>query len=62
LTRDDRNNKPSGQQRKMLAGPVNQFTPTLNLFDKVLAIPGVAALIKSIVDGVRTTLTVLSTT
>ena len=35
---------------------------TLNpLFDKVLAIPGVAQLIKPIIDGVRTTLTALST-
>ena len=45
----------------MLAGLVNQFMPTLNpLFDKVLAIPGVAELIKPIIDGVRTTLTSLS--
>jgi hypothetical protein len=37
--------------------------PTLNpLCDKVLAIPGVAELIKSIVDQVRTTLTALSAT
>jgi hypothetical protein len=51
----------SPEQRKMLAGLVNQFMPTLNpLFDKVLAIPGVAELIKPIIDGVRTTLTLLS--
>ena len=50
-------------QRKMLAGLINQFRPTLNpLFDKVLAIPGVAELIKPIIDGVRTTLTALSAT
>jgi hypothetical protein len=35
--RDNRNNKPPDQQRKMRAGLVNQLTPTLNpLFDKVL--------------------------
>jgi len=51
----------SPEQRKMLAGLVNQFMPTLNpLFDKVLAIPGVAELIKPTIDGVRTTLTSLS--
>jgi hypothetical protein len=53
----------SPEQRKMLAGLVDQFMPTLNpLFDKVLAIPGVAELIKPIVDGIRTTLTALSAT
>jgi hypothetical protein len=53
----------SPEQRKMLAGLINQFMPTLNpLFDKVLAIPGVAELIKPIVDQVRTTLTALSAT
>jgi hypothetical protein len=53
----------SQEQRKMLAGLVNQFVPTLNpLFDKVLAIPGVAELIKPIVDQVRTTLTALAAT
>jgi hypothetical protein len=46
----------SPEQRKMLAGLVGQFMPTLNpLFDKVLAIQGVAELIKPIVDGIRTT-------
>jgi Bacterial protein of unknown function (DUF937) len=53
----------SPEQRKIVAGLVNQFMLTLNpLFDKVLAIPGVAELIKPIVDGVRTTLTALSAT
>jgi hypothetical protein len=53
----------SPEQRKMLAGLVDQFMPTLNpLFDKVLALPGVAELIKPIVDGIRTTLTALSAT
>jgi len=49
------------EQRKVVAGLVNQFMPTLNpLFDKVLAIPGVAELIKPIVDQLRTTLTTLA--
>ena len=51
----------SPEQRKMLAGLVNQSMPTLNsLFDKVLAIPGAAELIKPIIEGVRTTLMTLS--
>jgi hypothetical protein len=66
-SRIDKVNSLAGQlspeQRKMLAGLINQFMPTLNpLFDKVLAIPGVAELIKPIVDQVRTTLTALSAT
>ena len=53
----------SQEQRKILAGLVNQFMPTLNpLFDKVLAIRGVAELIKPIIDATRTTLTALSGT
>lgn len=49
------------EQRKAVAGLVNQFMPTLNpLFDKVLAIPGVAELIKPVVDQLRTTLTALA--
>jgi transposase InsO family protein len=40
---------------------VNQFMPTLNpLFDKVLAIPGVAELIKPIIDQLKTTLMALA--
>jgi hypothetical protein len=36
--------------------------PTINpLFDKVLTIPGVAELIKPIVDGLRTTLNAFAT-
>jgi len=35
--RDNRNDEPPDQQRKMRAGLVIQLTPTLNpLFDKVL--------------------------
>jgi hypothetical protein len=53
----------SPEQRKILAGMVNQFMPTINpLFDKVLAIPGVAELIKPTIDGLRTTLAALTTT
>ena len=53
----------SPEQRKILAGLVNQFMPTISpLFDKVLTIPGVAELIKPIIDGLRTTLTALTTT
>jgi hypothetical protein len=53
----------SPEQRKILAGLVNQFMPTINpLFDKVLTIPGVAELIKPTIDGLRTTLAVLTTT
>jgi len=51
----------SPEQRKILAGLVNQFMPTINpLFDKVLTIPGVAESIKPTIDGVRTTITSLS--
>jgi Bacterial protein of unknown function (DUF937) len=51
----------SPEQRKNLAGLVNQFMPTLDpLFDKVLTIPGVAELIKPTIDGLRTTLTALT--
>jgi Bacterial protein of unknown function (DUF937) len=53
----------SPEQRKILAGLVNQFMPTLDpLFDKVLAIPGVAELIKPVIDGLRTTLAALTAT
>jgi len=52
----------SPEQRKNLAGLVNQFVPALNpMFDRVLKIPGVAELIKPTIDGLRTTLTALST-
>jgi hypothetical protein len=53
----------SPEQRKILAGLLNQFMPTINpLFDKVLTIPGVAELIKPTIDGLRTTLAALTTT
>jgi hypothetical protein len=51
------------EQRKILAGLVNQFMPTLNpQFDKVLAIPDVSQLIKPTIDGLRTTLAALTAT
>jgi hypothetical protein len=53
----------SPEQRKILAGLVNQFMPTLgSLFDKVLTIPGVAELTKPTIDELRTTLAALSAT
>jgi hypothetical protein len=53
----------SPEQRKMVAGLINPFMPTLNpLFDKVLAIPGVGEVIKPIVDQIKTTLATLSAT
>jgi Bacterial protein of unknown function (DUF937) len=51
----------SPEQRKVLAGVVNPLMPSLNqLFDKVLAIPGVAELLKPTIDALRAQLTVLT--
>jgi hypothetical protein len=51
----------SPEQRKVLAGVVNPLMPSLNqLFDKVLAIPGVAELLKPTIDGLREKLAVLT--
>jgi hypothetical protein len=51
----------SPEQRKLLAGLVNPLMPTLNqLFDKVLAIPGVAELLKPAIDTVKAKLTALA--
>jgi hypothetical protein len=42
------------EQRKLLAGIVNPLMPTVNqLFDKVLAISGVAELLKPAVDALK---------
>jgi hypothetical protein len=50
----------SAEQRKLLAGLVNPVMPTLNqLFDKVLAIPGVAELLKPAIDTLKIKLTAL---
>src|SRR5215813_1031650 len=51
----------SPEQRKMLAGMVNPLMPSLNqLFDKVLAIPGVAELLKPTIDALRAKLAMLT--
>jgi len=51
----------SPEQRKVLAGMVNPLMPSLNqLFDKMLAIPGVAELLKPTVDALRAKLAVLT--
>jgi|SRR5208337_3567341 len=50
----------SSEQRKLLAGLVNPVMPTLNqLFDKVLAIPGVAELLKPAIDTLKAKLAAL---
>ena len=52
----------SPEQRKVLAGIVNPLMPTLNqLFDKVLAIPGVAELLKPTIDALKAKLVMLTT-
>jgi hypothetical protein len=51
----------SDGQRKMLAGLVSPGMSTLNqLFDKVLAIPGVAEIIKPTIDTLRAKLASLT--
>src|SRR5215472_13686034 len=51
----------SPEQRKVLAGVVNPLMPSLNqLFDKVLAIPGVAELLKPTIDALRAKLAALT--
>jgi hypothetical protein len=51
----------SPEQRKVLAGIVNPLMPSLNqLFDKVLAIPGVAELLKPTIEALRAKLAVLT--
>ena len=51
----------SDTQRKVLAGLVSPFMSTLNqLFDKVLAIPGVAEVIKPTIDTLKGKLAVLT--
>jgi Bacterial protein of unknown function (DUF937) len=49
------------EQRKLLAGLVNPVMPTLNqVFDKVLAIPGVAEVLKPAIDALRVKLAALT--
>jgi hypothetical protein len=51
----------SAEQRKSLAGLVNPVMPSLNqLFDKVLAIPGVSNELKPAVDALKAKLAVLA--
>jgi len=51
----------SPEQRKLLAGLVNPMMPTLNqLFDKVLAIPGVGDVLKPTIDALRGKLATLA--
>jgi hypothetical protein len=51
----------SGEQRKALAGLVNPLMPSLNqLFDKVLAIPGVSEVLKPTIEALRAKLAVLT--
>ena len=51
----------SDTQRKVLAGLVSPFMSTLNqLFDKVLAIPGVAEIIKPTIDTLKAKLVTLT--
>src|SRR5262245_28737547 len=51
----------SAQQRTVLAGLVNPMMPTLNqLFDKVLAIPGVAEVLKPTIDALKAKLAMLA--
>src|SRR5215471_20960440 len=52
----------SAEQRKVLAGVVSPSLPTLNqLLDKVLAIPGVAEVLKPTIDTLKAKLAVLTT-
>lgn len=51
----------SVEQRKIVAGLVNPFLPTINqLFDKVLAIPGVAEILRPTIKSLKAKLAVLT--
>jgi hypothetical protein len=51
----------SAEQRKVLNGLVNPLMATLNqLFDKVLAIPGVSAVLKPVIDNLRARIAALA--
>jgi hypothetical protein len=59
-TAGDKGAQLSADQRKVLAGLVNPMMPAFNqLCDKVLAIPGVAAVLKPSVDAMKAKLTTL---
>ena len=58
---DDLIRRMTPEQRKLLAGIVSPLMPTLNqLFDKVLAIPGVSEVLKPTIDLVKAKLAMLS--
>jgi Bacterial protein of unknown function (DUF937) len=58
---DDLIGQLSAEQRRILSGLVNPVMPTLNqLFDKVLAIPGVADVLKPAIDALRVKLAALT--
>ena len=49
------------EQKKLLAGIVSPLTPTLNqLFDKVLAIPGVSEVLQPTIDLLKAKLALLT--
>ena len=49
------------EQKKLVAGMVNPLMPTLNqLFDKVLAIPGVSEVLKPTIDLLKAKLALLT--
>jgi hypothetical protein len=51
----------SPEQRKLIAGLVGPAMPALNqLFDKVLAIPGVSDVLKPVIDTVKAKLAMLT--
>jgi hypothetical protein len=53
--------KMTPEQRKLVAGIVSPLAPTLNqLFDKVLAIPGVSDVLKPTIDLLRSKLALLT--
>ena len=51
----------SAEQRKVVAGLVNPLMPTLNqLFDKLLAIPGIAEVLRPTIDTLKGELAALA--
>jgi hypothetical protein len=58
---DDLIGRMTPKQRKLLAGIVSPLMPTLNqLFDKVLAIPGVSDVLKPTIDLIKVKLAMLA--
>ncbi len=51
----------SAEQRRVLSGMVNPLVATLNqLLDKVLAIPGVSAVLKPVIDNLKARINALA--